>query len=82
MRIKRTLQVKVIQKEDSPAIAAEVTAQAIQEISTAMKKLRAGKLKDKAIALLIRGSVPQWISMGQIKIIMDALENLEKEYCK
>lgn len=68
--------------EDDPdeMVPTEVLAQSIVEISIAIKKLRTGRLSDKAIILLIQGITKQ--TQAEIKKVLDACEMLESTYIK
>jgi hypothetical protein len=74
-------EVKVIQpqnKEDE--IPVEILAQSIADISAGMKKLKASKLNDKALVLLIQDASK--VSKTDINSVLEALENLERIYLK
>ena len=74
--------VKVTQKENELEVITEVTAQAIVEISSAIKKLRSGRLKDRTIVLLIKANCPYWVGIVEIKAVLDGMATLEKELLK
>lgn len=62
----------------------EDISRSIIEISEGMKKLRAGKLKDKALFILIQHATPSKmkITIKQIKTVFDTIEKLKQEYVK
>lgn len=74
------MKLKVTQKENAPEILTEVTAQAIQEISAALKRMRGGRLKEKALIILIKRAAPSWVTEVQVRAVLEGISNLEKEY--
>lgn len=68
----------------APEVATEVLADAIVAISDAVKKLRTGALKDKALILLIHDAIPQADrpTKKQIAAVLDAAESLRDLYTK
>lgn len=72
----------ITQLEEAP-VPAEVLATAIVAMAEGMKKLRAGRLNDRAIILLVQNSMGySKASLSTIKQVLDSIENLEKTYCK
>ena len=61
---------------------AEVLASAITNVSDGIKKLRAGKLSDRALLILIRDACPEVIGLDKIRMVLDAMGNLSKRYVK
>lgn len=59
---------------------ADVIAAAIVEISEGVKRLRAGRLNDRAIVLLLHASTS--VAQRDIKAVLNGLESLEVEYLK
>ena len=74
----KTTTVKVEQTLDNP-IEPTVLAQAIIDISEAMKKLAKSGLNRKAIIILVAKDSNQY--MHTVEKVMDSLENLRKTYC-
>lgn len=76
---------KTITEEEKKAQEfVEAVAQSIIDISTAIHKLLDGKLKKRAIVLLIQeaaGGRGQ-VSQAQISSILDAIANLDKTFLK
>ena len=70
----------VTQKESKEEITVEVLAQSIKDISDGVKKLRSGRLNDKAIILLIQKS--SGVGAGTVKRVIDGMQSLEKEFLK
>jgi hypothetical protein len=84
----KTVQVK--QDPESP-VPTEVLADAIVAISEGVRRLRAGRLTDHALFLLVqhaaptsrkRGSYGKRIPLGTIKLVFEAIEHLETQFVK
>jgi hypothetical protein len=79
--------VKVVQNPENE-IPLEVLATSIKDISEGIRKLNAGPLNEKALLLLIQHAAPtrnrmgQRYGIGEIKDILEGMENLEKTYLK
>lgn len=85
---------KTVVKNDSEnPLPTEVIAEAIVEISNAVKKLSNSRLKKRAILLLItdncrpvssqRGhSMKRNVGMKEVETVLDSIESLEKSYIK
>lgn len=79
--------VKVIQDEAKP-IATEVIADAIVAISDGIKKLRSGRLNDKALFLLIQTASParnnnyQKVGIYEVRAVLEGIESLESTFLK
>ncbi len=76
--------VTVVQKPEAE-VPTEVLAQAIIDIAAGMKKLRSGRLNDRALILLIQsavGSVPSPVSQRDIRAVLDAIQSLEAIYIR
>jgi len=71
--------VNVVQNPDKP-VPAEIIANAILEISKAMKSLNDSRLKRRAIVTLLHDSCQ--VSRTDIINVLDGLEQLEKEWLK
>lgn len=73
---------------ESTDVPIEVLAESIVSMSQGIKKLRAGKLNDRALYLLIQGAAPYPIANGkpltiaQIKAVFAGIESLEATYLK
>lgn len=67
----------VVKQDETPT---EVMSAAIVEISKAVRQMRAGRLNDKALVLLIAhySGEPQ----RTVKVVLNAIENLEREYVR
>lgn len=81
--------IKIVKAEESE-ITTEIIAEAIVSISEGIKKLKAGKLKDHALYLLIQHAAPMSgtkykktrVSVSDIKAVIQGMESLSKEYLK
>lgn len=71
--------VVVKQNEENPE-PIELIAASIIEISTAIKKLNASRVKARAIYLLIKDATG--IPLGTIESVLNAAQSLEKTYLK
>ena len=71
--------VTVKQNPEAP-VATEVIAAAVEEIAAGMRRMRAGRLNDRALVLLLHHStgVPQCV----IRQVIAGLEGLEVQYLK
>jgi hypothetical protein len=67
----------VVTPDETPS---EVLAAAIVEMSQGVKRLRAGRLNERAIVLLVHASTS--VAQRDIKAVLNALESLEVEYLK
>jgi hypothetical protein len=79
-------QTKVKQNEDKQ-IPTEVLADSIVAISDGIKKLRQGRLNDKALVLLIQHAAPSLgynrkIGATEVRATLDGIESLEATFLK
>lgn len=86
-----TKEIKVTQSAEGPEVSAEIIADAIVAISTGIKKLRSGRLNDRALLLLIAEAsptirsprkAPKPISMKQVQMVLDGIASLETTFLK
>lgn len=80
-RIEAMEKYKVKQNEENPE-PTEVIAEAIIKVADAMEKMKATKLTERAILLLIRDSISGNIGLGDIKTVLNAAADLKKNYIK
>lgn len=81
--------VKITQNPEKE-VPVEVIADAIVGISAGIKKLRAGRLTDKALFLLVQNAAPNVggkynsspISMREIRAVFEGIDQLEATYLK
>jgi hypothetical protein len=71
---------KVTVKQPETPIPTEVLAQSILEISQGMARLRAGKLNEKALLLLLSHS--SGVAQRDVKLVLWALDSLANTYLK
>ncbi len=71
---------KVTLKQGVVEIPTEVIADSIQQISDGMKRLRAGRLNDRAIILLIHHASN--VGQREIKDVLAAMESLAVTYLR
>lgn len=64
----------------TPVETAEIIAQQLQDVSRGIKKLREGRLNERALVALLHDSTR--MAKSDIERILDGLENLEKTYLK
>ena len=77
-------------KQADPEVATEVLADSIVAISQGIKKLRMGRLNDRALLLLIQDAAPtigktspkKHITQKEVKAVLDGIENLEKTFIR
>lgn len=76
----------IVLKQPTPPeepVPTEVLATAIVSISEGIKKLRGGRLNDKALILLIKASVKKpKVSVAQVKAVLDGIEGLQVTYMR
>lgn len=80
----------VITQNSEEEIPTEIIATHIKAISDGIKKLRSGRLNDKALFLLIQNAAPsiggkystQKVSITEIRAVFQGLESLEDTYLK
>lgn len=71
-------------------IPTEVLADSIVAISSGLKKLRAGRLTDRALYLLVQDAAPSVggkygnskLSMKEIRAVFEGVESLERAFLK
>lgn len=86
-RHSQTKKLKVMQQPDKE-VPTEVLAQAIVDIADGIKRLRAGRLNEKALTLLIQHAAPtknrsgQRYGLSEISDILDGIESLERTYVR
>lgn len=74
--------VKVTQPEGKE-VPTEVLSSAIVSIADGIKKLRSGRLNDRALFLLIQHASPgSNLSQRDIKAVLSGIESLERIYLK
>lgn len=66
--------------EGKEPVPTEIIAESIVEISQGMKRLRTGKLNDKAIGILL--SHATGLGQGVCLTVLSALEDLEFQYVR
>jgi hypothetical protein len=86
--MKKTAAVVVKQPEIDP-VPLEIMAQSIVAISEGIKKLRATRLNERALVLLIQHAAPSVGRFGtdpssqkQVRAVLAGIEGLEREYLK
>jgi hypothetical protein len=69
-----------VKQNPEKEIATEVIAESIVAISDGIKKLRAGRLNDRALVLLLHDVTG--VARRDIKVVLDGLQSLESTYIK
>ena len=69
-----------IKQEPEKEVPTEVLAQSIVEISQGVRKLRAGRLNDKALRVLLSHATGH--SQTTVGQVLNALEDLEAHYIR
>ena len=70
----------VVKQKEGEEIPVEIIATSIKEISDGMKKLRAGRLNDRALIYLIHKS--SGVAQETIKTVLNSIQNLERDFLK
>ena len=81
---KSPLTVKVTQ-EPGNEVTTEVIATHIIAIAEGIERLRAGRLTDRALFLLIQAAAPNYrkpLSLKEIKSVFDGIDNLKSAFLK
>lgn len=73
--------INVVQQAEKE-VPTEVIAQSIADIADGMRKLRAGRLNDRALVLLIQQASVGKPSLATIQAVLDGIENLERTYLR
>lgn len=76
--MKKKSEIKVIQSDQ--IVPVEVLAESIKTISDGIKKLRAGRLNDKAITFLVHKS--SGVATETVRRVIQGMENLERDFLK
>lgn len=75
-----------VKQKPEEEVPTEVLADSIVAIAAGFKKLRAGRLTDRALLLLIQDAAPSIahkpISQREIKAVLEGIENLERTFLK
>lgn len=79
MATKKTTKL-VVKKDPDSDVTAEVLAESIVKISQAMRQLRSGRLKDRAIIILLASSTG--LNQHIIKQVIEGISSLEATYLK
>lgn len=66
--------------QGEPPIPAEVLADSIVAISAGIKKMRAGRLGDRAVIVLLKDATG--VSQRDIKLVIDGMASLEAMYLR
>jgi hypothetical protein len=79
--LKKALRVKPADVDPLPT---EVLEGEIVALAEGVRKLREGRLNDKALLLLIQHATPSHnrVTQGQIQSVLDAISNLDRIYLK
>lgn len=79
----------IVKQAPEKEVPTEVLAASIVALAEGMRKLRAGRLTDKALFLLIQHAAPNVggrgyspVSIKDIKAVFQGIENLEAEFIK
>jgi hypothetical protein len=71
--------VKVVNDAEVPT---EILASSIVEIAQGIRKLRSGKLNDRALFLLIQDACKVNIGLATIREVFDAIGDLERQFVR
>lgn len=70
----------VVTQDPELPVETEVLAEAIVAISASAKKLLGGKLKKRAVLVLIQDASPRNLTLSDIEAVLDTAADLEKRY--
>lgn len=68
----------VVELVNDAEATTEVLSSAILTIAEGIKKLRAGKLSDRALLLLIQDNCGERIGLEKIRMVLDAMGGLKR----
>lgn len=73
-----------VKQAENPAdeVATEVIANAIVEIADGVRRIRSGRLNDRALFLLIQSATAGSVTIRDIKAVLDGIESLEATFLK
>ncbi len=80
--MKTNIKKVVVKNNDENPIPTEIIADAIIKISDAVTKMKSTRLTERAILLLIKDSISGNIGLGDIKTVLNAAQDLSKNYIK
>lgn len=76
----------IVKQTPEKEVPVEVLAESIVAISQGIRKLRSGRLTDRALLLLIQDAAPSIshkpISQREIKAVLEGIDSLERMYIK
>lgn len=81
-RARKTAPRVVVKQTPDAEVPTEVLAESIVAISQGVKKLRAGRLNETALVLLLQHACKGVVSRNHIKCVLDALQDLERLYVR
>lgn len=81
---------KIVKPVETETATVEVIGDAIVAIAAGMKKLRSGKLNDRALVLLIKDACPaigakyrkRYITATEVRTVLAGIESLEASFIK
>lgn len=72
----------VVKQEPGNEVPTELIAHCILVIAEGVRKLRSGRLNDRALHLLIQHAAPESVSIRDIKAVFAGIEALEATYLR
>ena len=72
----------IVTQKEGEEIATEVLATEIATIAQGIRKLRGGRLNDRALVLLIQHAAPGSIGTNAIRAVLDGIDALEATYLR
>ena len=76
----------VVKQDPALEVPTEVIAASIEAIAEGLRKIRAGRLNEKALVLLIQHAAPlvsgRRITASEVKAVIGGIESLESTYLK
>lgn len=71
-----------LKQVEGAVVGAELIAEAVIDIAEGMKRLRSGRLTDRAIEVLVKEASPGGVTMTQVRNVLTGLERLQREFVK
>lgn len=71
-----------VKQVEGAEVATEVIAQAVVDIADGIKRLKSGRLTDRAIEILVLNASPGKVTITQVRQVLAGLERLQREFVK
>lgn len=81
MKNSYTKTIKIASTKENP-VPLDILASSIRDIAGAMKKIKAGPVKERVIVLLIRDALNGRVTLGDIESVLSVITDLDKKFLK